>query len=207
MLAAGAAARLGHRPKCLLELDGEALIRRLLHAILHSGVGDIVVVLGRHAARIAPVIANLPVTLAYNPSAETGPDTGQNASLHIGLRALPPTLGAVLVALADQPLLDASDIGALLQAYRERPPHTDMLVPTRDDLPGNPVLFSAGVRAAILAREPSWGGRQWRQTHPDCVYRWQAPNAHYHIDIDTAADIDAFVADTGRQLLWPASPK
>ncbi|OOG80147.1 hypothetical protein B0E41_21165, partial [Hydrogenophaga sp. A37] len=37
LLAAGSASRMGHRPKCLLELDGEALIRRQIRGLLGAG--------------------------------------------------------------------------------------------------------------------------------------------------------------------------
>jgi molybdenum cofactor cytidylyltransferase len=39
VLAAGAASRMGHRPKCLLELDGVPLIVRLLRALREAGIG------------------------------------------------------------------------------------------------------------------------------------------------------------------------
>ena len=56
LLAAGSASRMGHRPKCLLELEGEPLIRRQLRALLDAGVDEVVVVLGHYADRIEAVI-------------------------------------------------------------------------------------------------------------------------------------------------------
>ena len=56
ILAAGAGSRLGHRPKCLLELDGLSLIHRQIQAISALGNMEIVVVLGHHGHLITPML-------------------------------------------------------------------------------------------------------------------------------------------------------
>ena len=53
LLAAGAASRMGHRPKCLLEREGRPLVRRQLDALAAAGVAPVVVVAaGAGASRI-----------------------------------------------------------------------------------------------------------------------------------------------------------
>src|SRR5262249_38729365 len=52
LLAAGAGARLGGRPKALLELGGVPLIMRQLIALSGAGIDELVVVLGHHADAI-----------------------------------------------------------------------------------------------------------------------------------------------------------
>ncbi|MFT3929153.1 MAG: nucleotidyltransferase family protein [Spongiibacteraceae bacterium] len=200
ILAAGSASRIGHRPKCLLELNNEPLLQRLVHATLHAGINSIVVVLGHYAEQIKPIVTRLPVTLAHNAN----PDAGQNSSLHCGLRALPQSLDAVMVLLADQPLIAAQDIDDLLRAYRNRPQTAEVVVPMSDQRPGNPVIFSDAVRTAILNRDDAFGCKQWQQENSERVYRWQTANEHYRIDIDSADDIAAFIARTGKSLRWPA---
>ena len=103
MLAAGAGSRMGHRPKCLLQLDGLSLLERQLQALSLAGVFPIQVVLGHHAERILQdgAVARWAAQPVLNPQ----PDDGHVSSLRIGLRALPPDLDAVVVALADQPLI------------------------------------------------------------------------------------------------------
>ncbi|MFM2035390.1 MAG: Bifunctional protein GlmU [Pseudomonadota bacterium] len=100
LLAAGSASRMGHRPKCLLELGGVPLIRRQLIALSGAGVDELVVVLGHYSDRIEQVVQDFPVTLVRNPD----PEAGQVSSLRLGLQALSPMLYAALTALADQPL-------------------------------------------------------------------------------------------------------
>ena len=46
VLAAGAGSRMGHRPKGLLHINGQALIQRTLAHLRGAGIQDVVVVLG-----------------------------------------------------------------------------------------------------------------------------------------------------------------
>lgn len=200
VLAAGAGSRMGHRPKCLLEIDGEALLRRQVHAVWEAGVVSVVVVLGHHAERIAPVLTDLPVQLIRHPA----PDQGQASSLHLGLRAVLATVDVVVVVLADQPLITAQDVRDLLAAYATRPPQTELVRPVVDGLPGNPVVFSCEVARAILAAGPDTGGAQWQARHPTAVYRWATSNTHYRVDVDSMTDVATLAANTGVRLLWPA---
>ena len=199
VLAAGAASRMGHRPKCLLELDGAPLIVRLLRALREAGMGEIVVVLGHYAAAIEAVIAAIPVKRVLNPH----PQAGQVSSLRLGLKTLPTAADAVLVTLADQPMIDAQDLRALIDAYRQRPAGTQVVQPAVQGLPGNPVMFSDLVRQQILAGDESVGCRQWQAAHPSQVHAWVSDNPHYRQDIDTADDLRALAAGSGRVLTWP----
>ena len=72
LLAAGSASRMGHRPKCLIERDGQALIRRSALTLLDAGIQELVVVLGHYAQEVGPAVAGLPVTVVVNPNPEQG---------------------------------------------------------------------------------------------------------------------------------------
>lgn len=201
LLAAGAGSRMGGRPKALLELGGVPLIRRQLIALSGAGVDEVVVVLGHHAERIDPVVQEFPVTLVRNPR----PDDGQVSSLRVGLAALAGQLDAVLVALADQPLINANDIGDLIGAYKKRPEGTQIVMPQVNGEPGNPVIFSAEVREQILQGDANIGCCQWRAAHPEAVAPFVTDNRRYRVDLDTLEDIERFERDTGHRLRWPAA--
>ena len=201
LLAAGAGSRLGGRPKSLLELGGVPLIRRQLIALSGAGVDEVVVVLGHHAELIELQVSTFPVTVVHNPR----PDDGQVSSLRLGLAALSGKLDAVLVALADQPLINAQDITGLIGAWKKRAAGSQVLVPQVGGEPGNPVLFSAEVREQILAGDAKVGCRQWRAAHPDMVAFFDTDNRRFKVDIDTPEDIARFERDTGHRLRWPAA--
>jgi molybdenum cofactor cytidylyltransferase len=191
ILAAGAGSRMSNRPKCLLELDG----------MTQAGLSPIAVVLGHHAERILQEKAL--VHWAAQPVRNPQPDDGHVSSLRTGLRALPPDLDAVMVALADQPLINSQAVQALLQAFAQRPAGTQLLQPSVQGLPGNPVVFSGTVMAQILASDDQMGARQWMQSHPEAVYRWETPHGHYRLDVDNEEDRQAVERLTGQSLRWP----
>jgi molybdenum cofactor cytidylyltransferase len=200
LLAAGSGSRMGNRPKCLLELGGVPLIRRQLIALSGSGVDELVVVLGHYAERIEPAVQDFPVTLVRN----LDPDAGQVSSLRLGLQALSPKIDTVLVALADQPLINSQDINDLIGAYKKRPEGAQVVQPTVDGQPGNPVMFSSDVRDQILAGEARIGCKQWQSAHPEAVHHWVSTNQRYRTDVDSLDDIEALAARTGHRLRWPA---
>jgi CTP:molybdopterin cytidylyltransferase MocA len=200
LLAAGAGSRMGGRPKCLLELGGVPLIRRQLVALSGAGVDELVVVLGHHADLIEPMVRDFPVTVVRNPD----PDRGQVSSQRIGLAALSDRLDAVVMALADQPMVNAQDVVALIGAWKKRPVGASVVYPEVGGERGNPVVIGADVREQVLAGEANVGCRQWQAAHPEAVAPFVTDNRRYRIDVDTPADVERFERETGHALRWPA---
>ncbi|HUJ85479.1 MAG TPA: nucleotidyltransferase family protein [Burkholderiales bacterium] len=205
LLAAGAGERMGGRPKALLELGGVPLVLRQLIALSGAGVDEVALVLGHHAEAVEAAVRPFPITLVRNPS----PDDGQASSVRHGLSALSPRLDAVIVALADQPLIDAQDIVALISAFRKRG-EAAMVVPRvlraeGGTAPGNPVMFDAALREAWLAGDADLACRKWREQHPERVHWLDTDNQRYALDVDTPEDLDRFAASTGHRLSWPAA--
>jgi molybdenum cofactor cytidylyltransferase len=198
LLAAGLASRMGHRPKALLERDGQPLIRRAIDALHGAGATQVVVVLGHHAQAIAPALQGLPVRSVLNPD----PAAEQPASLRCGLLALDGQAD-VLVALADQPLIDADAVAQLLAAYHRRPAGTELVQPEVDGQPGNPVVFSPRVREQMLAAPQGMSGRQWQARHPGQAWRWVSADRRYVVDLDSPADLAWLASEQGIDLRWP----
>jgi molybdenum cofactor cytidylyltransferase len=203
LLAAGAGRRLGGRPKALLELGGVPLIRRQLIALSGAGVDEVVVVLGHHADAIEAAVRAFPITLAHNPR----PTTARPRRCASGCGAV-GKLDAVIVALADQPLIDAQDITALIGAFKKRG-DAAMVVPRVQGIdgrakPGNPVIFDAALRDEWLAGSADAGlPALARATHPERVRWFDTDNHRYRVDIDTPEDLERFALSTGHRLAWP----
>lgn len=198
LLAAGSASRMGHRPKCLLEHGGRPIVRRQVQALLGAGLTPVVVVLGHYRDQVAAALDGLPVERVVNPD----PEAPQSHSLHQGLAALPTCLDAVLVSLADLPLIGPSEIEGLIAAWNQRPAGTSFVRPWVDGQPGNPVLLDASVRRELLAGGPDLSGQQWAASHPDRVHRWATDQRAYITDVDRPQDLDALAAQ-GFALSWP----
>jgi molybdenum cofactor cytidylyltransferase len=226
VLAAGTASRMGGRPKCLLQRDGQTLLNRLLTALEDAGIDETVLVLGHKADIIqASLGSRAPASLRgpHRPAMHIHqlinpqPTDGQNSSLHLGL-AKAQSLQAqwLMVALADQPLLDAADLQALIAAVKAGPTGTQMLQPWVDNQPGNPVMLSQQVMFGLLAHSKGAsfadgtsskdlpGGKEWRQLNPQQVHQWPTSNPHYKVDMDTPEDIAALQTKYGVALTWDA---
>jgi molybdenum cofactor cytidylyltransferase len=199
LLAAGAGSRMGNKPKSLLELDGVPLIRRQIIALQGAGVTELVVVLGHHAKQIAPLLQDMAVTWVINPNPEASPVSSQR----LGLQSLSGQTNAVLMALADQPLMDAQDMQQLLEAFLQRPEGANLLFPRVQGQPGNPVVFTVQVRSDILACPAQVGCKQWRQLHATQVHALDCDNLHFVQDLDTPEDIQKLRLNSGHQLEWP----
>ena len=229
VLAAGRAQRMGGRPKPLLELDGQPLIRRLVGAMVDAGVEPVLVVipspdLSSPAAPFAAAIARALEGSAARTVPNPDPDSDLIGSQRLGLAALgaidaidathtlraqdpqtppPPKCSAVLIALADQPLVDAPALSALLQAWAHRPAGVQMLYPRVAGEPGNPVVVGPEAVREVLASDARTGCKQWREAHPERSLAWDTDNPAYITDLDTEQDLQHFVRRTGRELRWP----
>lgn len=209
VLAAGRGSRIGTRAKCLLELDGEPIVRRLLRALAEAGVSPGVLVLGHHADAIESAVSGHlgpGQRTVRNPAPDDGPESSQRIGL-AGLGGAGPVPDAVIMALADQPLIGAAELAALLAAWRQRAAGAAVLVPRVGGQRGNPVVVAAEVREAILAAPPPFGCRQWQAANPGRVAFFESDNPAFRTDIDTAEDLARFEAHTGRALRWPAEPR
>ncbi|MFM7801861.1 MAG: NTP transferase domain-containing protein, partial [Limnohabitans sp.] len=191
--------RMGHKPKSLLQLDGQPLIKRMANHLLQAGVSQLVVVLGHYADDIGAALVGLPVDCVLNPD----PGQGLVSSQRLGLHAISADTGLVVMALADQPLVTAEDIRTLMHVFVNRPGGTELVFPAVQGQPGNPVLLSDTARAEILSGGSDWGCKEWRQTHPSRCHRHVNDNLHFVTDLDLPQDIDDFERKHGMRLHWP----
>ena len=186
ILAAGASTRMG-RPKQLLAVDGQPLLRRVTEAALAAPVSAVVVVLGARAAEIAPCLAGLPVQIVVNP----GWAEGMGSSLRTGIEAIAavsPAPDFVVIALGDQPDFAAGQVIRLIETQRatSRP----IVAADYDGVRGPPVLFAAKYFPALAALEGDSGARALVQAHPHEVATASFPKA---TDLDTPADYDGYL--------------
>ena len=116
LLAAGEGQRMGGVAKSLIRLQGVPLINRQLVALSGAGVDEVVVVTGHARDAVEAAVAGFPVTLAHNEHYRDG----QQGSVRAGLDKLGARCDAVLVLLADQPLIGAADLTELIAAFKKR---------------------------------------------------------------------------------------
>ena len=181
LLAAGEGSRFG-QPKALVRLDGQTLAERGVGTLRAGGADPIYVVTGA-----APLDLDR-VNTVYNQQWRTG----MGSSLRVGLRALPPDVEAVVVALADQPLVGAEAVARLIAAYRAG---AAVAVAAYKGKPRNPVLLAREHWPEVIARATGdQGARAFLRARPDLVTLIECGDTGRPDDIDTTADLDRIAA-------------
>lgn len=198
LLAAGEGRRMGGITKCLIRLEGVPLITRHLIALRGACVNDVVVVTGHARENVEEQARNFPVTLAHNEMYASG----RQGSVRVGLAALTGSFDAVLILLADQPLIGAGDLVELISAFKTRP-NGHVLVPMVESQRGNPVVIDDSARSSILSSEGNFGCRQFIDRHPELVQKYETRNQSFITDLDTLNDVAELAQRTGWRLELP----
>lgn len=181
VLAAGAGSRLGFRPKGLISVNGEPLLRRNLRLLAEAGVDELVVVLGHYSEQLMPLLEDCDAT----PVVQSGEAHSQAESLRLGVSALSTEIDAALIVPVDMPALEASDLIALIGAFKHAEAGIEFVGPMVNGQPGNPVLLSRSIADQVLRGEGDLGSGQWRHRQSPWAFDWMTDNTRYLMDIDT----------------------
>lgn len=181
ILAAGQGLRMG-KQKLLLELEGRTIIERVVDTVLASKVNESIVVLGYQAGKMAEVLGERPVKPVFNRDYRLG----QSTSLIAGIKAGDPRAGALMVVLADQPLLTVSLINQLIDFYN----NSKYLIvrPFLGENPGHPVLMNTCLVPELLELKEDIGAREIIALHGEEVGLLQLDSREELLDIDTPDD-------------------
>ena len=182
LLAAGEGSRYGN-VKQLARIEGEPMVRRVARIVLETAL-PVVVVTGAHAEKVEGVIDDLPLHIARCADWQLG--MGQ--SLATGVRFLDtrfPEASAVLICLADQPLLSAASLQPLLQRHAQAPER--LLSTERNGVCGPPVLFPRDCFAQLMTQS---GPRGARDVLENQAMRVEAFASGETMDVDTPEDLE-----------------
>jgi CTP:molybdopterin cytidylyltransferase MocA len=189
LLAAGEGSRFG-RPKALVELDGQTLAERGVTLLRAGGTDPVLIVTGAAQVELGP---DHQARTVYNAEWRTG----MGSSLRAALRALTeleagpqagPEIGAVVVALADQPLVGAEAVGRLIAAYQAG---AGVAVAAYGGKPRNPVLLAREHWPEVIATATGdQGARAFLRARPELVTLVECGDTGRPDDIDTPADLE-----------------
>jgi molybdenum cofactor cytidylyltransferase len=181
VLAAGNASRFG-RTKQLEQLDGTSLVNRAVGVATHVCGSRVALVVGHDWRAVSESGLGSTGFLVRNEHFERGLGT----SLALGVRALRHAADAILVLLADQPLVDAPHLTRLVDAWSGV--GHDIVATAYDDTAGPPVLFPSGCFDELARLEDDNGGKHLltdpRFTTTTVTFEPAA------VDIDTPADLE-----------------
>lgn len=182
VLAAGAGSRFGGG-KLLAPYLGRTLIEITLDGLREAPVDEIIVVVGKQAEELRSVCEPYGVRMVQNLDWEEGMST----SVWAGLTAVESDSRAVVVLLADQPLVGSEAVGRLVAAFVSG---SRVAVATYGGAPRNPVLFAREVWP-LLEDDLSGdeGARKFIRRRPELVTEVPCDDVADPVDVDTVEDL------------------
>ncbi|MGH8325441.1 MAG: nucleotidyltransferase family protein [Steroidobacteraceae bacterium] len=180
VLAAGASTRFGS-PKQLVRLQGRPLLHRAVSSAAAISGQAVTVVLGAHAAELAPLLRHSPAAVIVNRHWEEG----IGSSIRAGVARLPASCDGVLILLADQAAVTVTDLERLCAAWRRDP--LRIAASRYDSILGVPAVFPRSEFPELASLRGDRGARS--------LLRRRAPHltavelASASIDIDTPEDL------------------
>lgn len=187
VLAAGLSSRMGQAKQ--LMLWGEKVMVRHVADTLIAGGADpeaIVVVVGHQRDEVVAALTGSAAISVFNPGYADG---SMLRSLQVGLTAL-ATLsskpGAALVALGDQPQVQAAVVQRVLAHWRAA--GGGLVAPSFQRKRGHPILFARSTWAAVLAAEPVGSPREWLASRANEITYLEVGDDAVLRDIDTLDD-------------------
>jgi len=196
VLAAGMSTRMG-RNKLLLTFRDKPLVVHAVDTLWASKVGEIIVVLGHESEKVWDRLEDScgqmrnegqrsRVRLVDNPDYREGLST----SVRTGVQAVSREADAIMIYLADQPLLEPADIDRIIAAFAKGKAENKMIVvPFFKGERGNPVILDASLRDSILGIVGDVGCKGVIKRYPEKVYSVEMENDHVVRDVD---DVQAY---------------
>lgn len=186
ILAAGEASRMG-QAKQLLKLEGQTLLERCLAKAVALPAEAVVTVLGAHLAQTQPVVEAFDkgVHIAINPEWANGMGGSVAQGMHQVL-ALNPSTEAVLVLLADQPLVQVEKLAEMVQFYQANA--AEIVASAYHDTFGVPAIFGQAMFDHLLQLKGKTGAKKVMKQHANELISFALPKAAF--DVDTPEDFE-----------------
>ena len=179
ILAAGQGKRMGQQTKQLLPWGRSTVLGQTIANVQQTAVHNHLVITGHEAEAVTHIAQAAGVQTVHNPDFATGE---MISSLQTAVRALDESVTAVLVVLADQPMIESQTMDLLLEAYWQG--HSDLIAPVFVGKRGNPVLIGRRYFDELLALPPTDAPRTLLRRHADRLHLVEVPTDAILRDLD-----------------------
>jgi len=202
ILAAGLSRRMG-QPKMALPWGDTTVIGQVVRVLAEVGARPLVVVTGGAAELVGAALVAAPVlpraatraaptmTTVFNPDFANGE---MLASLQVGIRALPDSVEACLVALGDQPQIEVGVVKTILETYLQT--GGTLWAPSFHMRRGHPWLIQRALWPDLLSMTSPATVRDFLNRHSAAIQYVAVDRDSILQDLDTPEDYDQW---TGKQ--------
>ncbi len=184
VLAAGQGKRMG-RTKQLLPWGETTVLGQTLRNVLGSAVHDCIVVSGHKAEAVAAIAKAEGVRVVHNSDYVAGE---MLSSLQTAVRQLDGGVAAVLVMLADQPMVASETLDQILSAFWQG--RSDLVAPIFEGKRGNPVLIGRRYFEELLALPIGAVPRDLVKRYSDKLYLVEVGSDSVLRDLDQVEDYE-----------------
>lgn len=186
VLAAGESSRFGST-KQLTEYDGEALVARAIRLAEDVCGERTVLIVGNDWKKVLAACRPLRGFFLRNDNYQSG----MASSIACGIKSVAQSADAVLLMMADQPLITAEHLNSLIGAWRGSP--DDVVISEYSGVQGPPVIFAAQCFDSLMKLEGDQGARSLLSNPMYSVRSLACDEAA--IDIDTLEDLAGLARD------------
>lgn len=193
ILAAGESRRM-HGIKQLLPWKNTTLLGNAIEQAIESKGNGVYVVLGAYADQIAPIIAHYNIQTIENKNWKNG----LGGSIACGVRFLKENqldYDAILITLADQPLIKADYYNLLIDKYSQK--KAKIIASETNNTPSVPAIFDAKYFEKLSQLDQDKGAKEVLIAAQKEVYR--LPATANLIDIDTLNDYEKVYTSVGKE--------
>lgn len=171
---------MGKSNKLLLTYKGKTVIENVAEAILDAGLAEVIMVTGHEAAELQQAVKNLPVVLAHN----TNYEQGMTSSIQEG--TLSATGTGYMICLSDMVTITSNEYFELAAFFESTYLMNEKCIclPVYKGKRGNPVIFSAYHKEALLLNNEQEGCRNIVQFNKEHVYLKEMNSPHVLQDFD-----------------------
>jgi molybdenum cofactor cytidylyltransferase len=192
ILAAGESSRMG-RDKSLLPWRGETFVAAAIDSLsMHTEL--VIVVLGKNAGVIAPIVDAKGAFFVVNPA----PERGQFSSLQVGLQeVLNHGRDAAMITLVDRPPVRRETVIQLKSAFEEVISRgLWVVVPEYAGRHGHPIVIAREMMTAFLTAPATSTAREVEHAHQSHIAYLPVDDPAVLANIDTPGDYEGIVANT-----------
>ena len=186
MLAAGRSERFG-AAKLLAKYRGKPLLHHALSAAQGACPGKVCLVVGHNAHEVGDSAAGLADRVITNDRYATG----IGSSIACGVRACREQSDAILIMLADQPLVSSSHLVELVNRWAGK--QNEIIASRFSGISGPPVLFASALFDQLEDLRGDVGAREILHRSSSILRTVEFEDAS--IDIDTPEDLEALEGD------------
>lgn len=193
ILAAGESKRM-HGIKQVLPWKNTTLLGNAIEQAIQSKANTVYVVLGANANRIVPTIAHYNIQTIENKNWKNGLGNSIGCGVHF-LKENQLQYDAILITLADQPLINAAYYNLLIDTYSQK--DAKIIASETNNAPCVPAIFDALYFEKLTQLNQDKGAKEILIAAQNEVYRLRSITNL--MDVDTTSSYDKLYHSFGKE--------